>query len=105
VRVVGGHREADLGALAGRGPDRGRAAVPPHPVDDAVAHAEPVLGHRALVEALAAVADEDLDPLRRALREDVDLLGPIASRAASTSGRTRSETDVSPTVTTSTGTP
>ena len=59
----GGHRHAqpDLGALAGRGPDLGGAAVPLHPGHDAVPDAEPVVGDVVRVEAAAAVAHEDLD--------------------------------------------
>ena len=64
------------GAVAPRSPRRGwigspRPAVAGHPVLDALADAVPVLGDRFRVEADAAVADEDRDPLRRDLGVDV----------------------------------
>ena len=91
----------------------GGAAVARHPVHDAVAHAEPVARDRLAVEAGAAVADEHLQagrppPRRRrrpARRPRACAALTIASRAASTSGRSRSSRGTSPTVTTSTGTP
>ena len=58
------HRQLDLGAGAGRRVDRRGAAVALHPADDRLAQPAAVGGHGVGVEARAAVADEDLRPLR-----------------------------------------
>jgi hypothetical protein len=53
--------QPDLGALSGPGPDGGGPAVPFHPVQDAVAHAEPVGRDPVELEAAPTVPHEDVD--------------------------------------------
>src|SRR5262245_53318263 len=78
----------DLGPLAGARMDIRPTAVARHAPDDRLAHAAPIGGDRVRVEAGAAVAYEDLDPLRRGLGVDGDRravageLGGVGQRLA-----------------------
>src|SRR6478752_10100614 len=73
--LLSGQVQPHLGPLTGRRPDLGRSPVSLHAVDDALADAVPVLGHRLEVEPLAAVADEHVDRTGRHLGVHVDLAG------------------------------
>ena len=71
MRLSALQHELDLGpAAAGRGVDRGAAAVALHPPDDRLAHAAPVGRHGGRIEARPAVAHEDLQALAAGLRVD-----------------------------------
>src|SRR3954447_32505 len=75
--LLSGSRQVqpDLGPLTRRRADLARAAVPVHPVHDAVPYAVAVGVDGRRVEAAAAVADEDVDRRVGDLGVDVDLAG------------------------------